>query len=115
MANESGLSTAAMHLIDQYGGVAGFLQQLQNRGLGQAVRSWISIGANQSVSPAQLHDALGGDPVREAAQMGGISTGDLLRQLSQYLPQIIDHVTPDGRLPETEIGWFETAANFLRK
>ncbi|HEY0851637.1 MAG TPA: YidB family protein, partial [Bradyrhizobium sp.] len=34
------------------------------------------------------------------ASQSGMSRNDLLQGLSQYLPDVIDHLTPDGRLPE---------------
>ncbi len=35
----------------------------------------------------------------------GLSRDDLLKGLSQYLPDVINHLTPDGRLPnEDELG-----------
>jgi uncharacterized protein YidB (DUF937 family) len=34
----------------------------------------------------------------------GLSRQELLNGLSQHLPQVIDHLTPDGRLPtESEL------------
>jgi uncharacterized protein YidB (DUF937 family) len=29
----------------------------------------------------------------------GLSQNDLLEGLSQYLPQVVDHLTPNGRMP----------------
>ncbi len=114
--NESGgLSGAVMHLIDQHGGVGGLLQKLQAGGLGEAAESWIGNGSNQAVSPAQLHNALGGESVQSAAESSGLSTGDLLRQLAQHLPQAVDHMTPDGQVPTgSSGGWMDMAMNFLR-
>lgn len=82
------------------GGLGGLLQHLQQGGLGEAVSSWVSNGANMPVSADQLQSALGGHPgLAAAAQQAGLSQGDLMGQLAQYLPQVINHLTPDGQVP----------------
>lgn len=81
------------------GGLGGLLQQLQQGGLGDAVQSWVSTGQNQPISADQLHSALGGDRVSAMAQQAGMSQDDLMGQLAQVLPQVVDHLTPGGELP----------------
>lgn len=81
------------------GGIGGLLATLEQAGLGQAVQSWIGTGNNQPVSPDQLHSALGEEQVQSMASQSGMSTRDLLLQLSQHLPAIIDSLTPHGQLP----------------
>ena len=50
-----------MGLLNQHGGLGGLLQKLQQGGLGDAVNSWVSTGANQPVTPDALGGALGHD------------------------------------------------------
>lgn len=82
------------------GGLGGILQQLEQAGLGNVVQSWIGNGQNQPVSPQQLHSALGNDQVQDMANQAGMAPGDLLAQLSHFLPQVVDGMTPNGKLPE---------------
>ncbi len=86
------------------GGLGGLLQQLQQGGLGEAAKSWVSPGQNLPVSADQLQAALGGDRIDALAQQVGLPAGDLASQLAQYLPQVVDHLTPNGQLPEGEAG-----------
>ncbi len=81
------------------GGLGGLLGQLTQGGLGDAVQSWVGSGQNQPVSADQLGDALGGDQVDAMAQQAGMSSGDLLSQLSHLLPQVVDKLTPNGQMP----------------
>ncbi len=81
------------------GGLAGLVQQFQQGGLGELVQSWVGTGQNLPVSPEQLQSVLGGDQIGALAQQAGLSTGDLMGQLSQLLPQVVDRLTPDGQLP----------------
>ena len=81
------------------GGLAALVQQFQQGGLGEVVQSWVGTGQNLPVSPEQLQSVLGGDQIGALAQQAGLSTGDLMGQLSQLLPQVVDRLTPDGQLP----------------
>ena len=63
------------------------------------VNSWVGSGQNQPVSPGQLGSALGSNTVKTLAQKSGLSEDELTKQLSQVLPEIIDKLTPNGRLP----------------
>lgn len=82
------------------GGLAGMLAQLQAGGLGEQLQSWISTGANLPVSGEQLSSALGGDLLAQLAGHAGVSTAEAGHQLSQWLPQIVDHLSPNGQLPD---------------
>ena len=83
------------------GGLAGLVQQFQQGGLGDVVGSWISTGQNLPISAEQLQSVLGGHGAMAGlAQQTGMSQGDLMGQLSQLLPQVVDQLTPNGQLPE---------------
>jgi uncharacterized protein YidB (DUF937 family) len=81
------------------GGLGDLLNQLQKGGQGDAANSWVGKGQNKPISPGDLASALGGDQINAIAKQAGLSPDDLLKGLSQYLPGVIDHLTPDGRLP----------------
>jgi uncharacterized protein YidB (DUF937 family) len=63
------------------------------------VNSWVGHGPNEPVPPGQLGSALGQNVLAEIAQRTGMSQQELLSQLSTVLPQIINHMTPNGRMP----------------
>jgi uncharacterized protein YidB (DUF937 family) len=81
------------------GGLGDLMKQLQQGGQGEAANSWVGKGPNKPVSPGDLASALGADQIDSIASQSGLSRDDLLKGLSQYLPQVVDHLTPDGRLP----------------
>lgn len=95
-------------LINQAGGVQGLINTLQQGGLGNAVQSWVSTGANQAINSGQLQQALAGTPlgahVQEMAQKMGVDPSQVLGQLAQHLPTAIDHATPNGQIPSAEAG-----------
>lgn len=98
------LISLAGQLLDKAGGVQGLVNILQQHGLGEHVQSWVGTGANQPVSGDQLGQALQngglGSFVQEAAGKLGVDPGQLLGQLSHVLPQAVDHVTPNGEVPQ---------------
>jgi uncharacterized protein YidB (DUF937 family) len=86
------------------GGLGDLMKQLQQGGLGDAANSWVGSGSNKQVSPGDLSKALGADQLEQLSSQSGMSRDELLQGLSQYLPQVVDHLTPNGRLPtENEI------------
>ncbi|MCC8984163.1 YidB family protein, partial [Bradyrhizobium acaciae] len=81
------------------GGLGDLLNQLQQKGHGDAANSWVSNGPNKQIAPGDLANALGADQIDSLASQSGMSRDQLLQGLSQYLPDAINHLTPDGRLP----------------
>jgi uncharacterized protein YidB (DUF937 family) len=81
------------------GGLGDLMKQLQEGGQGDAANSWVGKGQNKPIAPGDLANALGADQIDAIASQSGMSRNDLLQGLSQYLPDVIDHLTPDGRLP----------------
>jgi uncharacterized protein YidB (DUF937 family) len=81
------------------GGLGELLKQFQQAGHGETANSWVSAGPNQQISPGDLAKALGADQINNLASQSGLSRDELLAGLSQQLPDVINHLTPDGRLP----------------
>jgi uncharacterized protein YidB (DUF937 family) len=90
------MATVVNGLIQKHGGVQGIVAQLEQQGLGGTVRSWVASGANQAITPDQIHQAFGSDTVKELAAKVGLSPDVLAAKLAQLLPQAIDHLTPGG-------------------
>jgi uncharacterized protein YidB (DUF937 family) len=84
------------------GGLGDLLNQFQQSGQGDAANSWVSEGPNKQISPGDLANALGSDKINHLMSQSGLSREDLLSGLSRQLPEVINHLTPDGRLPSAE-------------
>jgi uncharacterized protein YidB (DUF937 family) len=86
------------------GGLGDLLKQFQQSGQGEVANSWVGPGANKPISEGDLASALGADQINHLASQSGLSRDELLAGLSQHLPDVINHLTPDGRLPtESEL------------
>ena len=81
------------------GGLGDLLKQFQQSGHGEAANSWVGTGPNKTIAPGDLANALGADQLDQLSSQSGLSRDELLQGLSQYLPQVVDHLTPEGRLP----------------
>jgi uncharacterized protein YidB (DUF937 family) len=81
------------------GGLGDLLKQLQQNGHGETANSWVGNGPNKQIAPGDLASALGADQINSLMSQSGLSRDELLSGLSQQLPDVVNHLTPDGRLP----------------
>lgn len=81
------------------GGLGDLLGRLQQNGHGETANSWVSNTPNKQISPGDLGQALGADEIDQLTSRTGMSRDQLLSELSNELPDAVNHYTPDGRLP----------------
>jgi uncharacterized protein YidB (DUF937 family) len=82
-----------------FGGLNEIVNKLSASGNAAQVNSWVGNGANLPIQPGQLGSALGRETISNLAARSGLSEQQLLAQLSAVLPQLINNLTPAGRLP----------------
>jgi uncharacterized protein YidB (DUF937 family) len=86
------------------GGLNDLLKQFQQAGQGGAASSWVGTGPNKTVTPDVLGQVLDSDQVKTLMAHAGLSRDQVLSALSDHLPNVVNELTPDGRLPtEQEI------------
>jgi uncharacterized protein YidB (DUF937 family) len=81
------------------GGLSDLIGKLTAGGAGQEVNTWVGHGQNQPIDPGQLGGALGGNVLDELSKRTGMSQQEMLSQLAVVLPQLINSLTPKGRVP----------------
>lgn len=81
------------------GGLNDLLKQFQQGGQSDVVQSWIGTGPNKSISTDILSKVLSDDQIRTISAQSGMSRDDLIATLSQQLPELVNQLTPDGRIP----------------
>lgn len=80
-------------------GLGNLLQAFENTGLGHLFQSWVGTGQNLPVSAQQIQNALGNSALlQRIAQATGMQPADVAQHLSVVLPQIVDHLTPNGQI-----------------
>ena len=111
---QSGLVGGIMEMLanKDTGGLGGLVQSFQEKGMGGVISSWIGTGENLPVSGEQIQQVLGSDVVQNLAAKAGIAPEDVSGKLAEFLPGIIDKMTPDGTIPEG--GLLEKGLEFLK-
>ena len=94
-------ASAVLEMIQNHpGGISGLVQAFHSNGLGGVVNSWVGTGPNQSITPEQIQQVLGSGPLQGVAQKLGVSPEQASSTLSQLLPAVMSHLTPNGSVPE---------------
>ena len=84
------------------GGMMDLVHQFRGAGKTDAVESWIGRGPNETVSSDQMAKVLTEDQIAFLMQRTGMSRQELLAGMSERLPQVVNDLTPDGRIPTAE-------------
>lgn len=112
--NQNALSAVLSMVNSHPGGLPGLISAFQQNGLGGAVNSWVSNGANQPVDGQQVQSALGSAQIQEVAAKLGVPPEMASGVVAQLLPGIIDHLTPNGQVPSSGSNLMELGASLLR-
>jgi len=91
-----GASASGGGLLD---GLSNIIGKLSQSGAAPQVNSWVAHGPNQPIQPGQLGGALGDQTINDLIAKTGLTKEQLLAGLSTVLPQLINNMTPKGRLP----------------
>jgi uncharacterized protein YidB (DUF937 family) len=87
----------------EIGGLDGLVQKFTKGGLGDIVSSWVSTGTNLPVSPEQIQKGLGPTQISAMASQLGLSPEVISKQLAKILPDVVDKLTPDGKVPNQDL------------
>ncbi len=81
------------------GGLGGLLASFERGGLGDIAKSWVSTGSNLPISADQISAVLSHGAIADIAKKLGVDPTAAAGQLASLLPQVIDHLTPNGQVP----------------
>jgi uncharacterized protein YidB (DUF937 family) len=85
-------------LLAQSGGLQGLASKFAQSGQGNAFQSWVGMGENQPVSSNQIQNVLGSEQVNAIATRMGVDPAIVSTFLAEYLPKIVDKLTPAGKI-----------------
>ncbi len=85
------------------GGLGGLLEQFQRMGYGEQASSWVGTGQNQPIPADVIGQIFGKDGLSAIARQAGVSEQDASAGLSQLLPEVVDRVTPNGKVPDLDM------------
>jgi uncharacterized protein YidB (DUF937 family) len=87
-----------LQLLQRNGGIEGVLGKLQQKGYGREANSWVSTGDNEPIDADAISDVFGRDEVSQAAQQMGVDPQEALGGLAKVFPEIVNQITPTGRV-----------------
>ena len=91
-------------LLSSQGGIQGLLAKFQQSGLDDILQSWLGTGENKSISPTQVEDVFGKQELQQAAQQAGVKDeAEASDLLSQFLPQLVDKLSPNGAVDQSAV------------
>ena len=85
-------------LLEQNGGLQGLANKFSQGGAGSAFSSWVGMGENQQISGDEIQKVLGSEQVRALAARMGIDPAQASSFLAEYLPKVVDKLTPEGKV-----------------
>ena len=85
-------------ILAQSGGLQGLANKFSQSGCGGAFASWVGLGENQSVSSDQIQKCLGSDQVHALATKMGVDPAQASALLAEFLPKVVDKLTPTGKV-----------------
>jgi uncharacterized protein YidB (DUF937 family) len=97
-ADANPLGAALNSLLAQNGGIQGLMAKFSQGGLGEIFSSWVGMGENKSISPDQISSLLGSDQVKSLASSLNVDPAQASGFLADYLPKIVDKLTPAGQV-----------------
>lgn len=112
-ASSSGLDTVLAGLGDLIGnagraggslneGLGGVLDSFRTAGKGEAADSWVRTGPNKGLTPAEVEEAVGAGNIEELSRRTGLGREELLRRLATNIPETVDRLTPEGKMPASD-------------
>src|SRR5215469_15298346 len=85
-------------LLAQSGGLQGLASKFAQSGQGNAFQSWVGMGENQPISSDQIQQVLGSNQVKAIAARIGVDPTQASTFLAEYLPKVVDKLTPEGKV-----------------
>ncbi|MCB5185916.1 YidB family protein [Methylobacillus gramineus] len=113
-SNANPMLQAGLDLINQYGGAEGVLNKLRESGLGDEVSSWLGQGANLPISLQQILQVFGQEAIKSMAHKFDLPADEFGSKLAEYLPKVIDKLSPDGKVPTSQVELMARAFSLLK-
>jgi uncharacterized protein YidB (DUF937 family) len=108
------IAQVAIDLFNQNGGLPGVLEKFKAAGFTDEVASWVGKGANLPISAQQVVQVLGSSTIQTAANKLGINADEISAKIAEYLPQVVDRMTPNGEVSKDSGNLLATLLGMLK-
>ncbi|MBI2771103.1 MAG: DUF937 domain-containing protein [Burkholderiales bacterium] len=89
----------AMQWVQRSGGIGAVLDKFRQKGYTKQANSWLQPGPNQPLTDTAVHDVVGMDELSRLSQQLGMDRQEVASGMAEILPEVADHLTPDGEVP----------------
>src|SRR4051812_37051523 len=89
------------NVLAQSGGLQGLANKFSQHGQSNVFSSWVGMGENQPVSGDQIQQVLGSEQVQALAAKLGVDPAQVAQMVAEYLPKVVDKLTPTGKVDPT--------------
>lgn len=96
--DKGAIAQVAIDLFNQNGGLPGVLEKFKAAGFADEVASWVGTGGNLPINAAQIVQVLGSATIQAASSKLGIQADEISAKIAEYLPQVVDRMTPNGEI-----------------
>ena len=86
--------------VETQGGIEGLVKQFNSAGLSELIQSWISTGSNLPTNAEQIVQVFSSPVINELAAKINMNTAEASDMAAQYLPKLVDKLTPEGVIPK---------------
>lgn len=93
---------AIMKFVQSQGGVSGIIAKFQQKGFGKQADSWVGTGRNEAVTPQQIDQVFDRGSINELAQSLDTTPDDAKKTLADFLPELLNQFTPNGKVAGNE-------------
>jgi len=80
-------------------GLGDLLNSFTSGGHGTTSQSWVKSGPNAPLHDSDVARVIGDDTLDELVTKTGLSRDELIRRLAVAVPDVVNQLTPNGRLP----------------
>jgi uncharacterized protein YidB (DUF937 family) len=108
------IAQVAVDVFNQNGGLPGVLEKFKAAGFADEVASWVGKGTNLQISAEQVTQVLGSATIQSAANKLGINASEISAKIAEYLPQVIDRMTPNGEVGKDSGNLLATLLGMLK-
>jgi uncharacterized protein YidB (DUF937 family) len=114
-AGGGNLLAGVLSMVQENGGLANLLDMFKKNGMGREADSWVSTSANENISEDQVQQVLGDSSISNLAKQLGMSQNQTSSELAKFLPELVNQLTPGGKLPENHNDMISQGLEMLRR
>ncbi|MEJ5991119.1 YidB family protein [Ramlibacter sp. PS3R-8] len=105
----------AMRWVQRNGGVGAVLDKFKQKGFDRQAKSWLATGDNDGVDEKAVEEVVGREELSAMAQRLGVPEHEVAQAFAEIMPEMVDKLSPEGRLPREADDVLDEGARTLEK